>query len=289
MRRGRWRASLAPPLSLFPRCLCARHESACRLVNAGTGARVLGSAHMATAPGVAAPPHAGGPDTGPFETLRRSLSSTLGLAPHSPTHVSDSPVSGGEAHLTMERLPDSLPSPGALAHDATTPPRPGLPPQLAGVGGQQVQRPDLQSGLLRPRDGRGPARLGGGEAGLEHAQPPPGPPPSPGHGAALPPLPRRASTDSFQIASLLRSSSTPAIDDDAAALVASRKQLFPGGHSDGTARCCPRRRGPAARLPADTRLAPEMRRLTLAAGQAAEAPRRPRCMGAPSRPWRHTR
>jgi Tropinone reductase 1 len=158
----------------------------------------------------------------------------------------------------MERLPDTL----ASTHDSATPPRPGPVPHPG--GGQQVQRPDLQSGLLRPRDVPRSSRPGGGD-GPEHA--PPGLPPSPGHGAALPPLPRRASTDSFQIASLLRSSSTTfASDDDAAALVASRKQLFPGGHGEGDAALQPSPPG---------RSVPVARRHSFGARDEADARRSP--------------
>ena len=163
-----------------------------------------------------------------FETLRRSLSSSLGLggAPEAPAQEGEAREAewSDEPQLTMEAVE-------ALLHDvaAVTPPRSNAAPLPMA---SSSSRPDLQGGLLRPRgkaDTQAPPGLELPSASA-HA---PLPPPSPS--SALPPLPWRPSADAFAIATLLRSQSSPqiALADpagllaDAAALAATRKQLFP--------------------------------------------------------------
>jgi Tropinone reductase 1 len=210
----------------------------------------------------------------PFDTLRRSLSSTLGLGtPESPAHSEGEEEESREPVLEMEpaaSLHDSDNTGGRGGQQRTggapgahAPAAPAAAPGAAATGGDSAtpprgmtastSRPDLQGGLLRPR-GSAHASSGalpqldvsaaGGAATAppaahSHALPPPSP--SGGAGASpLPPLARRASTDAFQIATLLRSRSSPTIETDAAALAATRKQLFPtfdagGGGEAGAA------------------------------------------------------
>ena len=201
---------------------------------------------------------------GAFESLRRTASAALGLEggvapPGAAEDASEGATS--EPVLEMEAVaslhdepaaaaaaprappqPQSRSGPSAASGEAHTPPR--APSSGALSGGatmtSSASRPDLQGGTLRPR-GRG-----GDTTAAQQPPPPPPldvtspqaahaalPPPSPGGASPLPPLPRRASSDAFQIATLLRSRSSPAIEAEDAALAATRKQLFPGDTGGG--------------------------------------------------------
>jgi Tropinone reductase 1 len=226
----------------------------------------------------------GGDGGGAFESLRRSVSSTLGLeeqqakpadAPEAAetsepvlemeavASLHDEPaLAAPRAAMPPQQLSRSGPAPAS--GEAHTPPRAPSSSSLAGapVMTSSASRPDLQGGTLRPRGRGGDAQQQQPPQALDVSAPQPGaghaglPPPSPGAASPLPPLPRRASSDAFQIATLLRSRSSPAIDADAAALAATRKQLFPSdGGNGGEAVLAshggapPSPGGPAAALP----------------------------------------
>lgn len=291
MRRGRWRASPAPPLSLFPRCLCARHKSACRLVNAGTeqGRECWGQhtwrQRLALLPR----------RTRAGQTPARSRRSG-GRCPArsawrpTPPHTCLT-LRSGEGRRTSRWSGSLIRCPPRAPWPTTRPRRHGLGchRSLQGWAGSRCSARTCRAGCCAPGTAGGQlawaaARLGWSTLSrrlgrLRHPD------------TVL--LCRRclagpARTPSRLPACCARPAPPPSTTTPPPWWPAA-SSCSPAATATATARCCPRRRGPAARLPADTRLAPEMRRLTLAAGQAAEAPRRPRCMGAPSRPWRHTR